>query len=97
MKSLAVVVPGSFLSAFPIPGRFRIAIPSWRSVGIDVRAENADEPSVSREELQSLFHGELNGKVSKKSTLTALEEREASLSKRIRSALYPSQSGSVQH
>ncbi len=65
----------------------RIAIPSWRFVGIHVEPEPEPE-TVSREELQTLFHGELSPKAQKR-LLTDQETAEKSLADRIRQALYP--------
>lgn len=90
MKSLAVAMPGTLMSVLPVPSSFRIAVPSWRSVGINTNAAPvAEHPALSREEIQSLFHGELNGRVRRKPGLTPREEQEKSLARRIRSALYP--------
>lgn len=90
MKSLAVSVPDYAASVLSAPRLLRIAIPSWRTVGIHPDAEpNTDQPSLSREELQNLFHGELNGKASKKQSLTDGEEHERTIAQQLRSALYP--------
>lgn len=98
MKSLAVAVPGTLMSVLPVPASFRIAVPSWRAVGINTNAEPAAEhPALSREEIQSLFHGELNGRVRRKSGLTPREEQEKSLARRIRSALYPGAAAWLSH
>ncbi len=69
-------------------GGLRIAIPSWRFVGIRFDADPEPEP-VSREELQALFHGELTVRSRKDAPLTDSEEREKSIARRIRQALYP--------
>lgn len=65
----------------------RIAIPSWRFVGIHFEP-GSDVDAVSREEIQALFHGELNPKSNRKG-LTEAEERQRSLARKIRNALYP--------
>jgi hypothetical protein len=88
-KSLAVSAPdyASFISTRSI---LRIAIPSWRAVGIHQQTHTEIEGvMLSREELQNLFRGELNDKVRKRGSLTAREEQEKTLSKRLRRALYP--------
>lgn len=91
MKSMAVAMPATLMSVLPVPSSFRIAVPAWRTVGINANAEPVTEiPTLSREEIQSLFHGELADRVRRKSVLTAREEQERSLARRIRSALYPS-------
>lgn len=90
VKSLANAVPATLISALPVPGSFRIAVPAWRTVGSGTATEPVAEPStLSREEIQSLFHGELAGRLRLKSGLTAREEQERSLARRIRAALYP--------
>lgn len=90
MKSLAVAVPATLISALPVPNSLRIAVPAWRRVGINTNAEPvAEQPTLSREEIQSLFHGELADRLRRKSGLTAREEQERSLARRIRAALYP--------
>lgn len=65
----------------------RIAIPSWRFVGIHIEPDPEPE-TLSKEELQTLFRGELAPKA-KKRVLTESEEREKSIANRIRQALYP--------
>lgn len=98
MKSLAVAVPGTLMSVLPVPASFRIAVPSWRAVGINTNPEPVAElPALSREEIQSLFQGELNGRVRRKSGLTPREEQEKSLALRIRSALYPGGAPALPH
>ncbi len=98
MKSLAVSVPDYTASVFNAPSYLRIAVPTWRSIGIHHQPEPvAEQPTVSREELQSLFHGELNGRAKKKSKLTPREEQEKTLAKRIRRALYPYPGSVVSH
>lgn len=87
MKDMAVP-QSSYAPIFSAPSFLRIAIPSWRSIGIQYRPEPAPEPaSLSREEIQSLFHGEL--KPASRRKLTEGEEREQSLADRMRKALYP--------
>ncbi len=88
MKDMAVP-PSSYAPIFSAPSFLRIAIPSWRSIGIQYRPEPVAEPaSLSREEIQSLFHGELRP-ASRAPKLTEAEEREQSLADRMRKALYP--------
>ncbi|MGB3317275.1 MAG: hypothetical protein WBB85_23050 [Albidovulum sp.] len=65
----------------------RIAIPSWRFVGIHIEPD-AEPVTLSKEELQTLFRGELSSR-SKKRVLTENEEQEQSVADRIRRALYP--------
>ncbi|KAB2884781.1 MAG: hypothetical protein F9K34_07675 [Albidovulum sp.] len=91
MKSLAVAMPGTLMSVLPVPASFRIAVPAWRTGGGNTNAEPvAEVPTLSREEIQSLFHGELADRVRRRSALTVREEQERSLARRIRAALYPS-------
>lgn len=98
MKSLAVSVPDYAATILNAQSYLRIAVPSWRSIGIHPQPEPVEEqPVVSREELQSLFHGELNGKAKRKSGLTAREEQEKSLARRIRRALYPYPGSAFSH
>jgi hypothetical protein len=92
MKELVVSQSGFGASIFSAPSFLRIAIPSWRSIGIQYRA--APEPestSLSREEIQALFQGELSPKAKPRNPLTEAEEREKSLADRMRQALYPAQ------
>lgn len=65
----------------------RIAIPSWRFVGIHIEPEPEPEP-VSREEIQALFSGELTSRARRRG-LTDDEERQKSIALKIRRALYP--------
>ncbi|MDI3335121.1 hypothetical protein QKW60_01770 [Defluviimonas aestuarii] len=65
----------------------RIAIPSWRFVGIHIEPEPEFE-TVSREEIQALFSGELTSR-SRRRGLTEDEEYQKSLSRKLRRALYP--------
>jgi hypothetical protein len=76
---------GSALSA---RSYMRIAVPSWRFVGIRVeRKVPESKPSgLSREEIQSLFLNDLHPR--SKARLTELEAREKELQKKIRDALY---------
>lgn len=98
MKSLAVAMPATLMSVLPVPGSFRIAVPSWRVAGINTNAPPVVEhPALSREEIQALFHGELNGRVRRKPGLTPREEQEKSLARRIRCALYPGLSSALRH
>lgn len=90
MKSVADAVPGSLKAMLPLPSPLRIAIPAWRMVGINMNPAPVDKtPVLSREEIQSLFHGELAPRTRRTCGLTAREEQERSLARRIRSALYP--------
>jgi hypothetical protein len=76
-------------SIFSTPSYLRIAIPSWRFVGIRLVRKPAPGPKpsgLSREEIQTLFDGDLNPKTQRK--LTEFEEREQALQSRIRDALY---------
>ncbi len=76
-------------SIFSTPSYLRIEIPSWRFVGIRLERKPVPEekPSgLSREEIQTLFQGDLNPKAKRK--LTDYEEREQALQSRIRDALY---------
>lgn len=98
MKSLAVSVPDYANTVVSAESYLRIAVPTWRSIGIHHQPEPVvEQPTVSREEIQSLFHGELNGKAKKKSKLTAREEQEKSLARRIRRALYPYPGSAFSH
>ncbi|MCV2873262.1 hypothetical protein OEZ71_13255 [Defluviimonas sp. WL0050] len=65
----------------------RIAIPSWRFVGIHVEPEPEFE-TVSREEIQALFSGELKSRPRRRD-LTDDEEYQKLLSTKLRRALYP--------
>lgn len=92
MKDLDVAQPGYGMPVFSAPSFLRIAIPTWRSLGIQYRADTEVEPaSLSREEIQSLFHGELSQKSTKRCVLTDAEAREKSLAEKLRQALYPGQ------
>lgn len=89
-KSLAMSAPDFAASVLSAPSFLRIAVPSWRAVGISMQVEPEPEaPTLSREEIQSLFYGELNGSMPGKRKLTRAEEREKNLAERIRQALYP--------
>src|SRR5690606_15675976 len=91
MKSLADAMPGTRVSALPVPAAVSMALPPCRTGGVNTNAEPvAEVPTLSREEIQSLFHGELADRVRRRSALTAREEQERSLARRIRAALYPS-------
>jgi hypothetical protein len=75
---------GSALSA---RSYMRIAVPSWRFVGIRVeKAPEAKPTGLSREEIQSLFLHDLHPR--SKARLTDLEAREKELQQKIREALY---------
>ena len=98
MKSLTVTVPEYASSMLSAPSRLRIAVPSWRSTGISAHPDmTAEADMLSREEIQALFHGELMGRVKRKSHLTDAEEQQKRLSRRIRRALYPFKSQSFSH
>lgn len=82
---------------FSASGFLRIAVPSWRSIGlyprfnaVIVRDEEVPSTGLSREELQSLFGGELRARSHKPVALTDAETQEKRLSGRIRDALYSS-------
>lgn len=82
-------------SSFFTPGFLRIAVPSWGSIGLYPRfnaAVETDPPEpargLSREELQSLFGGELRARSRKQVVLTDSETQDKHLSGRIRDALY---------
>ena len=90
MKELVVSQSGYGTSMFSAPSFLRIAIPSWRSIGIQYRPEPVEEStSLSREEIQSLFKGELSSKSAPRNPLTDGEVREKSLAEKMRQALYP--------
>lgn len=90
MKDLDVSQSGYGAPMFSAPSFLRIAVPTWRSLGIHYRPDPvAEPPSLSREEIQSLFHGELSQKSSKRCVLTAAEARQKSLAEKLRQALYP--------
>ena len=67
----------------------RIAIPSWRAVGLPISPEPEPENLLSREEIQFLFRGDLKANARRKAALTWREEQEKSLALRLRRALYP--------
>ncbi|SPH18296.1 hypothetical protein DEA8626_01831 [Defluviimonas aquaemixtae] len=93
-KSLALSAPDFAASVLSAPSFLRIAVPSWRSVGINTQVEAEPEsPTLSREEIQALFHGELNGRTPGKRRLTNTEKEERDLAERIRQALYPYSGG----
>ncbi len=92
MKALDVAQSSFGAAIFSAPSLLRIAIPSWRSIGIQYRpADEDDTASLSREEIQSLFQGELSPKARKRQTLTDRELQEKSLADKLRRALYPDQ------
>lgn len=92
MKDLALS-QSSYVPMFSAPSFLRIAIPSWRAIGIQYRPEPEEETAtLSREEIQSLFDGELRPKAQRR-RLTEWEEREKSLAQRMREALYPDAEG----
>lgn len=88
IRLLAANAPGygALLSA---PSYFRIAVPSFRAFGVHPAPEPEPEVILSREELQSLFQGELGPRVRKRPSLTEREEQQKHLARRIRHALYP--------
>ncbi len=67
----------------------RIAVPSWRWSVIDFRPEARKVPRLSREEIVSLFEGEL-GPRRRRPQLTEREENDKARAGSIRKALYPS-------
>ena len=74
-------------SALSARSYMRIAVPSWRFVGIRVERRTEPEPlGLSREEIQALFLHDLHPR--SKARLTALEAREKELQQKIRDALY---------
>ena len=90
MKVLAVSQSSLGASIFSAPSFLRIAIPSWRAIGIQVRPSLGEEPeSLSREEIQRLFHGDLDPWARKRPPLTDREKQEKSLADKMRAALYP--------
>lgn len=94
MKALDVAQSSFGAALLSAPSFLRIAIPSWRTIGIQYRPATEEEAaSLSREEIQSLFHGELNPKGRKRHILTDWEQQEKSLADKLRRALYPEQSG----
>lgn len=92
MKALDVAQSSFGAAILSAPSFLRIAIPSWRAIGIQYRPADEDETaSLSREEIQSLFQGELSPKGRKRHMLTDWEQREKSLADKLRRALYPDQ------
>lgn len=92
MKALDVAQSSFGSAILSAPSFLRIAIPSWRAIGIQYRPEPVEEStSLSREEIQSLFRGELNPNAGKHRNLTDWEQQEQSLADRMRRALYPDQ------
>lgn len=90
MKALAVSQSSVGASFFSAPSFLRIAIPSWRAIGIQYRLDHADAPdALSREEIQRLFHGDLDPWARKRRPLTDREKQEKSLADKMRAALYP--------
>lgn len=84
-------------SEIALRGGLRIAIPSWRSVGLPLCPEPPSEATLSREEIQYLFQGDFKANAKRKSTLTRREEQEKSLALRLRRALYPDASRAWSH
>lgn len=94
MKALDVAQSTFGAAIFSAPSFLRIAIPSWRAIGIQYRPEPvAEETSLSREEIQALFHGDLSPNTGKRAVLTDGEQREKSLADKLRRALYPEEAG----
>lgn len=92
MKALAANQSSYAASLWSAPSFLRIAIPSWRAIGIQYRPEPEEPPaSLSREEIQSLFQGELSPASRKRNPLTDWELQEKSLAGKLRQALYPDQ------
>ncbi|MGL4280882.1 MAG: hypothetical protein ACRCS0_10985 [Albidovulum sp.] len=90
MKALDVAQSSFGSAILSAPSFLRIAIPSWRAIGIQYRPEPAEEhTSLSREEIQALFRGELSPNTGKYRNLTEREQEEVSLAERMRRALYP--------
>lgn len=90
MKALDVAQSTFGAALLSAPSFLRIAIPSWRAIGIQYRPETPDEETtLSREEIQSLFHGELSPNARKRAVLTDWEQQEKSLAGKMRQALYP--------
>jgi len=90
MKDMVVARPDYSAPFFSAPSFLRIAVPSWRSIGIQYRPEPVEETvSLSREEIQALFQGELSPKSKHRGKLTDWEQREKSLADKMRQALYP--------
>ncbi|MEZ5772682.1 hypothetical protein LX70_01679 [Defluviimonas denitrificans] len=89
MKALAVSQSSLGASIFSAPSFLRIAIPSWRAIGIGYRPDGDATESLSREEIQRLFHGDLDPWARKRPPLTDREKQEKSLADKMRAALYP--------
>ena len=70
-------------------GHLRIAVPSWRWSVRDFLPEPKKAPKLSREEIVSLFEGEL-GNRRRRPELTEAEKSERARAGSIRRALYPS-------
>jgi hypothetical protein len=77
---------------FVTPSYFRIAIPSWRFVGVEMKPKPKPE-GLSREELLDLFGRDLNPSDKKRQKLTKTEVQEQDLALNIRRALYPAETG----
>jgi hypothetical protein len=92
MKALDVAQSSFGSAILSAPSLLRIAIPSWRAIGIQYRPAPVEETaSLSREEIQSLFQGELSPNARRRQSLTDWEQQEKSLADRMRRALYPDQ------
>lgn len=92
MKALAANQSSYAASIWSAPSFLRIAIPSWRAIGIQYQPEPEEQPaSLSREEIQTLFQGELSPNARKRNPLTDWEMQEKSLAEKLRLALYPEQ------
>ncbi|MCB2137509.1 MAG: hypothetical protein KDE08_16455 [Rhodobacteraceae bacterium] len=88
-RLLAVSAPESDVQTMP-RGFLRIAVPTWRNIAADSSASAETDPTLSREEIQNLFEGELIvSAMRSRSMLTNWERQEKSLALRLRRALYP--------
>jgi hypothetical protein len=80
---------GAFQALIARTAHVRIAIPSWRWSVIDLRTDQRQPQTLSREEIVSLFEGEL-GRKRRRPQLTEREESDKAQAGSIRRALYPS-------
>ena len=80
---------GTLHSLIARTGQLRIAVPSWRWSVIEFLPEARKAPKLSREEIVSLFEGELRSK-RRRPQLTEREQNEQAHAGDIRRALYPS-------
>lgn len=88
IRLLAANAPGLGVG-LSAPPWLRIAVPSFRAFGVHPAPEPEPGAILSREELQSLFQGELGPRARKRSALSEREEQQKRQAGRIRSALYP--------